>query len=536
MKAKRFINLMAIYAAFAVLLSVGAVAAKEGGEIVHDAEHYILLEQHGEKWAAENKELDEKLKALSEKYGNPPNIIHIMWDDTGLGDVGDPLFNKLRGYDTPNMNRMADEGMTMARMYTEPSCTPTRIAALTGRLPTRTGINKVLFPPDGMGLPAEEVTLAEVLSDVGYATAMFGKPHMGDIEESYMHNQGFDETLQSLYNQWDIVPFSELGQRQGVGIGVQKDTWDKNYALDQKFRPENVVQFIDAKKGEEAVEWAEGTWENLRRMDKEMQERAENFIRKSAKAKKPFYMAYWPNQPFNLLKEPGEKWTTSAGEGWAERMVEVDGYIGGILAELKAQGIDENTLVVINADNGPFDDYAPNNTAKSVFRGGKGSYLEGGVRVPAFARWPGVIEADSTVGDIIHITDLFTTFARLGGGMKKIPTDRVIDGIDQTALLLNGDTHGRRDYVHIYTGPVLAATVKQQYKKHWLADRPGLPAHSFFDLYRDPREEYGEMPRMIWSWEAFAAMKRRHEEMIEKYPHTPTRHGEPFQGIERIKQ
>ena len=118
--------------------------------------------------------------------------------------------------------------------------------------------------------------------------------------------------------------------------------------------------------------------------------------------------------------------------------------------------------------------------------GGKGSFFEGGVRVPAFASWPGVIEKESVVGDIIHVSDLFKPFAGIGGATQYIPTDRVIDGIDQTALLINGDGHSRRDYVHIYAGP--NHTVKQQFKRHLMSSRPGLVGKSFFDLYKDTRE------------------------------------------------
>jgi len=132
-----------ILATMALVLNAGVVQAEEKGEIVHDAEHYILLEQHGEKWAAEDTELDKKLEALREKYGKRPNIVHVLFDDTSTGEVGSALANKIRGYDTPNMNRMADEGMTFARMYTEPSCTPSRNSVQTGRHPVRTGMYKV---------------------------------------------------------------------------------------------------------------------------------------------------------------------------------------------------------------------------------------------------------------------------------------------------------------------------------------------------------------------------------------------------------
>jgi arylsulfatase len=145
-----------------------------------------------------------------------------------------------------------------------------------------------------------------------------------------------------------------------------------------------------------------------------------------------------------------------------------------------------------------------------------------------------MIEAGSVAGDIIHVTDLYTTFANLGGAKQHIPTDRVVDGIDQTALFLNGDTKGRRDYVHIYTGPLLAATVKQQFKRHWVGDRPGLAGKGFYDLYRDPKEEQPMMAQFLWAWEPFDSMKARHENMMKEYPNKPVTRGKPFEGIELL--
>jgi len=158
------------------------------------------------------------------------------------------------------------------------------------------------------------------------------------------------------------------------------------------------------------------------------------------------------------------------------------------------------------------------------------------VRVPAFAYWPGVIEKGTVVNDIVHVSDLFTTFARLGGKMDAIPTDRVIDGIDQTALLLKGDGHGRRDHVFIYQGPQLSAIVKQQYKRHFAGAAPGLAGKGFFDLKKDPREEHPLMAQFLWAWPAFDHMKARHEEQIKKYPHTPVATGEPYTGVDRMKR
>ncbi|MHC4370575.1 MAG: sulfatase-like hydrolase/transferase [Planctomycetota bacterium] len=164
-----------------------AVAAG-GSQIVHDAEYYILEAQNGKKWAIEDGQIDKKLAELGRKYKNPPNIVYILWDDSAFGTVGFPGLQKNFGYETPQINRMAEEGILFTRMYSEPACTPTRAAILTGRHPVRNGMGVVGMPHEFGGLRAEEVTIAEVLSEAGYATAHYGKSHLGDVEESYLHN------------------------------------------------------------------------------------------------------------------------------------------------------------------------------------------------------------------------------------------------------------------------------------------------------------------------------------------------------------
>lgn len=155
-------------ARIAVALIVGGLVvnptAFAADKIVHDAEWYILDALHGEVWAAQDKELDQKLADLRKKYGQPPNIIHIMFDDTGVGEVGIPSLQKLQGFEKPNINRLAAEGINFLRMYSEPSCTPTRAAVMTGRLPVRNGMYTPGFPYEYGGLAASEVTMADVLS------------------------------------------------------------------------------------------------------------------------------------------------------------------------------------------------------------------------------------------------------------------------------------------------------------------------------------------------------------------------------------
>jgi arylsulfatase len=394
---------------------------------------------------------------------------------------------------------------------------------------------KVVFPPDRVGIPGEETTIAEILSQAVYATAFYGKWHLGDIEESYPFNQGYDETLFSLYNQWPPMSFTPEGELQGFTYGWSKDQWDKNYAIDQKLRVYDYLYAAEGKKGGKGREWAHPSWQNYQRLHDEIHKRSLEFIRKNVKATKPFFLAYWPNLPADLIKNPDEPYTTSIANKYGEGLERFDKLVGEVIDTVKKLGIAENTLIVAMSDNGPMLEIAPDGPW-GIFRGGKGDFTEGGVRVPAYAWWPGMIEPDQVAGDIIHVTDLFSTFARLGGCMDKIPTDRVIDGIDQIALLLNGDGHGRRDYVHIYTGPILAATVKQQYKRHWVGERPGIVGQSMFDLYKDPREEHGRMAQFLWLWAPFDLMKERHLELIKKFPHTPPKRGKLWKGLTRVKE
>jgi len=510
---------------------VTGACAKES-KIIHDAEQNILQEQFGKKWAAQDKVIQKELDALYKKHGKRPNIIHILWDDTSFGAVGIPTMNKIRGFDTPRLNQMGKDGITFTRMYTEPSCTPTRAAALTGRLAVRSGMHTVSFPPEGGGLPAEEVTIAEVLSKAGYNTGFFAKAHQGDIEESYMHNQGFDEAQFSLYNQFGPLYWNKLGEASQTTIGYTKDMIEKKYLVDQTWRPYGYIMDIEGKKGEKARETLPPSLENYRKINKVHQEKAVDYIRRKANDKKPFYMAYWPNV-FDFIRN-GHDFNTSNSTAYAQNMELLDRYIGEILDELKKQGIAENTLVVAMADNGPMTEMT-GAMYQVVFNGGKGEYREGGIRVAAFAEWPGVIKKGEIVGDMITVHDLFTTFARLGDGMKYIPTDRIIDGIDQTAVFLKGDGNSRRDYYHVYTGPAHAATIKQQYKRVWVGGRPGLVKNDFFDLYADPREMRGMMAQFLWAWGPFDMMKKRHDGMNAKYPFTPTRHGVPFEGIENLR-
>ncbi|MGH3478678.1 MAG: sulfatase-like hydrolase/transferase [Nocardioidaceae bacterium] len=507
--------------------------------IVHDAEYYILDAQHGERWAVEDGDLDNKLAELQTKFGSPPNIIHLMWDDTPVGDVGVPFIQKQRGWETPNINRLAAEGINFTRMYSEPSCTPSRGAVITGRHPIRNGMYNVSFPYEFGGLSDTEVTTAEVLSDAGYATAFYGKWHLGDVESSYCTNHGFDEALWLPYNQVPSL-WNDGAQASALTPAVLYPEMypDDPYDMDPGWRPKGFVFALEGTKGGPVNEWGRApSHAEYMKLDPEFKRRTLAFIEKNAAAKKPFYCAFWPLALSFMGGGWGAERVTPNGALIPEALARFDVFVGQLMDKLKELGIAENTLLVIMADNGPMVHHGPAGSGfiETLYRGGKGDYLEGGVRVPAMAWWPGVIESGQIVGDIIHETDLFTTFARLAGATEHIPTDRIIDGLDQTALLLNGDTHSRRDYVFIYTGDILAATVKGRYKRAWIGDHPGLPGAAFYDLYSDPREMSGQLIPMLSAKSMFNMMRTRHELFMEQYPNSPEERAWPLTGIENAR-
>jgi arylsulfatase len=530
----------------AVVLSVSTnmvgPAYATQSKIVHDGEYNFLKAQHGEKWAKEDKEIDAKLEEIRKRNGGKrPNILYILIDDVSFGQMGNRTLNYVTGIKTPSINKLAEEGLSLMRMYTEPSCTPTRAAVLTGRHPVRTGLKEVKVALVGEGLPASEVTIAEVLSAAGYSTSHVGKWHQGDIEQAYPHNQGFDYAAFPLHQQVQLSLMTDDAADAFRLIGYADKTQSNAFALDRKFKPSGLVTGVEAKKGGLAREidlkpGEKWTQQHYIKMNERYQRQTLEQLRELSKGDKPFFLQYWPLWPLNFVNDQQQNESLNGGH-FAEKLQRLDGMLGEVFAEVEKLGIAENTLVVLMADNGLMHLY-PSYTSglnELVYRGGKTDHLEGGVRVDAFVRWPGVIEAGSAAGDIVHVSDLYTTFARLGQATEHIPTDRIIDGIDQTALLLKGEHHGRRDYVYIYENEILRSVVKQEFKMH--VPVPGVPgaAAPVFNLYRDPREEQAFVGLPLWSGASFQDMIKRHMMMIAKYPHAKLGKGRPYEGIENLR-
>jgi len=523
------------------LLLVGVGVAHAKTPIVHDGEYNFLEAQYGEQWAKEDKEIDAKLADIRKRNGGKrPNILYVLIDDVSFGQMGNRAMNYVTGIKTPEINQFASEGISLMRMYTEPSCTPTRAAFLTGRHPVRSGLKEVKVALVGEGLPAEEVTIAEVLSKAGYHTSHIGKWHQGDIAQAFPHNQGFDYAAFPLHQQVQLSLMTKEGAQSNNMQGWHHKTQSGEFAIDKRFKPYGLVTGVEAKKGGLAREvdlkpGEEWTQAGYIEMNKRYQRQTLEQLQSLAKQDKPFFLQYWPLWPLNFVHD-GEQNQSPNGGFHAEKLQLIDGWLGEIFDEVDKLGIANNTLVVLMSDNGLMFHYeGTSGLNQLIYRGGKTQHLEGGVRVDAFARWPGVIEADSAAGDIIHVTDLYTTFARLAQATDYIPRDRVIDGIDQTALLLEGEHHGRRDYVYIYENEIMRSIVKQEFKMHMpLPGVPGATAPSY-NLYRDPREENPQIGIALWGGASFQDMAKRHMMTIAKYPHAKLGKGRPYEGIENLR-
>ena len=525
----------------ALAVTVCATTAfAQDGPIIHDGEFNFLRAQYGVQWDAQDVEIDARLADIRKANGGkPPNILYVLIDDVSFGQMGNRTMNYVMGVDTPNINEFATEGMSLMRMYTEPSCTPTRAAFLTGRHPFRAGVTEVKVALVGEGLHEQEITLAEVLKEEGYNTSHVGKWHQGDIEQAYPHNQGFDWAAFPLHQQVQLSLMTREAMEANNMLGYMASGQSNQFSIDQKFKPFGLVTGVEGEAGgmarevgiEPGEEWTQAKYEEMNeRYQRQILEQLDKLSGKD----EPFFLQYWPLYPLNFVY-PDQSISRNGGF-MADKLQVLDGWFGEVMDRLEELGEADNTIVIFMADNGLMYHYeGTSGLNQLIYRGGKTNHLEGGVRVDAFVRWPGVIQEGSAAGDIIHVSDLFTTLARIAGGTDSIPRDRVIDGIDQTALLLAGEGNGRRDYVYVYEGPVLRSVVKQEFKMH--VPPPGVPgaAAPVFNLLRDPRESFPQIGNALWSGASFQDMIKRHVLTIKKYPHLELGKGVPYSGIENLR-
>ena len=485
-------------------------------EIVHDAE-YVRMEKHfGEQWQADDKLVRQKLEALERRFGKKPNIVHVLADDVGYTELGSYGGGKVRGAPTPNLDKLARQGMRFLSFYSEVECSPSRGAVITGRHPIRNGLYNITLPGQvGFGLHPDEVTIAEILSSVGYYTGFFGKWHMGEEEEHYPTNQGFDEAEWSEGNPPWWVNNPDAKATDDIGGFTQR-------ALMYSPGPENFPYETGGvqrgKKGEEPKLVYTYSMEKYNTYDTEVADNVIDFIKRRSKTDRPFYVTFWGKGNHFWGAHPDFR-DTPAQTNTAAQMVEHDYNTGRIVKTLVDLGIAENTLVIWGSDNGPMYTVHPHG-GYSLLPGTKGETREGGIRVPAIAWWPGMIEPGQEPIDLVQITDWFMTMARLAGATDRIPGDRVIDGVDQTGLLLLGEGHSRRDYIFHYNRENLEAVRKDQIKLNLKPRNPDFHFYEVYNIYHDPAERFpNEIQNGAWAGPGISKMIQEHMLLIQQYPH-----------------
>ncbi|RVJ02364.1 arylsulfatase, partial [Sinorhizobium medicae] len=384
-----------------------------------------------------------------------PNILFIVSDDTGYGDLGPYGGGEGRGMPTPNIDRLADEGMTFFSFYAQPSCTPGRAAMQTGRIPNRSGMTTVAFQGQGGGLPAAEWTLASVLKRGGYQTYFTGKWHLGEADYALPIAQGYDEMKHvglyhlNAYTYADPTWFPDMDPElramfQKVTKGSLSGKAGGEVKEDFKINGQYVdTPVIDGKEGVVGIPFFDGYVEKA----------AIEFLDSAAKKPdQPFFInvnfmkVHQPNLP-----APEFQHKSLSKSKYADSVVELDTRIGRILDKLRETGMDKNTLVFYTTDNGAWQDVYPD-AGYTPFRGTKGTLREGGNRVPAIAKWPGKIKARSKNHDIVGGLDLMATFAAVGA-VPLPDKDRedkpiVFDSYDMSPILLGTGKSARESWFY----------------------------------------------------------------------------------------
>ena len=363
------------------------------------------------------------------KATGQPNIILLFADDLGYGDIG-PFGSTVNR--TPNLDRMAREGMKLTSFYAAPVCTPSRAQVLTGCYAKRVSLPNVIFPACPTGLSSAEHTVAELLKERGYATMCIGKWHVGDQPEFLPTRHGFDHYFGLPYSN-DMG-----GPAPGAKAGQGARKRDKRPPL-PLIRDDKVIETVSPAQQDALTE--------------RYTDEAVKFIREHKNG--PFFL-YFPHTAVHTPLHPGEKFKGQSKNGpfgdWVE---ELDWSIGRVLDTLHELALAEKTLVIFSSDNGPWLTQGTNGGVAGPLRGGKGGTYEGGMREPSIAWWPGRVRAGSVCDAVAGNIDFLSTFVSLAGG--RVPTDRKIDGKDISPLLLGSTKKSPREVQYYFSGNNLQA-------------------------------------------------------------------------------
>lgn len=387
----------------------------------------------------------------SEADQKPPNILLIVGDDVGYGDLGAYGGGEGRGMPTPHLDALANGGITFFSFYGQPSCTPGRAAIQTGRIPNRSGMTTVAFQGEGGGLPKGEWTLASMLKQAGYRTYFTGKWHLGEADYALPNAHGYD-----------VMKYCLLYHLNAYTYGDPEWFPDMPAELREMFG-KVTKGALSGKAGEEAKEeWkVNGSYVDTPEkgivgipfIDAHVEKAGVDFLEDAAKTPdKPFFInvnfmkVHQPNLP-----APEFKHRSISKTKFADSMVEFDTRIGNLVAKLKELGLEQNTLIIVTTDNGAWQDVYPD-AGYTPFRGTKGTVREGGSRVPAIAYWPAKIKGGQRNHDIVGSLDFMATFASLAG--QKLPEkDRdgepiIFDSYDMSPILLGTGKSKRTEWFY----------------------------------------------------------------------------------------
>ena len=439
-----------------------------------------------------------------------PNIILVFMDNFGWGEPGFNGGGIIRGAATPRLDQLAKEGLRLTNFNIEVQCTPSRSSLMTGRYAIRSGNATVPLGEGVYGLVQWEKTMAEMFSEAGYSTAMFGKWHLGRTKGRFPTDQGFDEWY-GIPNTTDESAWSSLEAFKKSGIG------DPYVFEGVKGKDPKKVRVYDV--------------EYRALIDGDLTDKAIDFIRRQAKAKKPFF-TFIPYTATHFPTLPHPDFVGKTGNGkWADLLRQIDTYVGRLIDETEKLGISDNTIIIFTADNGP--EALPSGqshlTVETVYGGFAGPWrgtlftgFEGALRVPFAMRWPAKIAAGSESNEIVHAMDLFPTFAKIVGG--KVPKDRVIDGVDQSALLLGKQKKSNREGFIVYMGTKVFAIKWNNWKIHfselesWAGKTITYEMPRLYNLYVDPGEKENVLFPNTWVLRVALPLLDEHVASLKKNP------------------
>ena len=438
-----------------------------------------------------------------------PNIVLVVMDNFGWGEIGAYGGGMMRGAPTPRIDSIAAEGLQLMNYNVEAECTPSRSAMMTGRYGIRTR-QRPDGPPRGVwyGITKWEITLAEMLSDAGYATALFGKWHLGDTEGRFPTDQGFDE--------WIGIPRSS-----------DRAFWPDSNSYDPDAHPDAVFTHVmTAKRGETPKELEVYGRDKRRTIDREITDQSIDFIKRKAEDEQPFFVFLAYTQTHEPVDPHPDYYGKTGNGSFADVLAQTDDYVGDVLDTIDELGMKDDTIFIFTSDNGR--EGVPRSFGfTGPWRSGMFSPYEGSLRVPFLVRWPGKIPAERVSNEVVHQVDLFPTVANVIGA--DLPSDRVYDGVDQTDFFFGETNKSARESVVIYIGNVLFGVKWRNWKlllremdEDTYAIRE-MAYPSVYNLIVDPKEEVPELNYLNDTWIDFPLYQvlEDHQASIEADPGAP---------------